>query len=65
MPNNLDPKTNQSAKVYELVGWLLFIVSALFFTSATIQAGDRLGILGSLCFLIACFVFLIPLLRTW
>lgn len=44
-----------------LIGWLLFIVSALFFTAAAWRAGDLLALLGALAFLIACFFFLWPL----
>ena len=43
-----------------LAGWLLFIVSALFFIGTSLRAGDTLGLLGALFFLVACFVFLIP-----
>ena len=43
-----------------LAGWWLFVVSALFFISASLRAGDALGLLGSLSFLAACFVFLLP-----
>ncbi len=43
-----------------LAGWLLFIVSALFFIGTSLRAGDMLGLLGALFFLVACFVFLIP-----
>ncbi len=43
-----------------LAGWWLFVVSALFFIGASLRAGDALGLLGSLFFLIACFVFLVP-----
>ncbi len=43
-----------------LAGWVLFVVSALFFIAASVRAGDTLGILGSLFFLVACFVFLLP-----
>ena len=42
------------------MGVVAFIVSALFYGAAAIRAGDLLAILGSLAFLIACFVFLIP-----
>ena len=45
----------------QLWGWVLFIFSAVFFTVASIRAGDILSILGSLLFLFACFLFLIPL----
>ncbi len=43
-----------------LVGWWLFVISALFFTATSLRAGDMLSLLGSLFFLVACFVFLIP-----
>ncbi len=43
-----------------LAGWWLFVVSALFFIAASVRAGDVLGVLGSLFFLVACFVFLLP-----
>ncbi|MGF1524151.1 MAG: hypothetical protein ACFBSF_17670 [Leptolyngbyaceae cyanobacterium] len=47
----------------QIAGWLLFIASALCFTGSTLQNGDLLGLGGSLFFLVACFVFLWPLLR--
>jgi len=43
-----------------LAGWVLFVISALFFTATSLRAEDMLGLLGSLFFLVACFVFLIP-----
>ena len=43
-----------------LVGWWLFVVSALFFTATSLRAGDMLSLLGSLFFLVGCFVFLLP-----
>ena len=43
-----------------LVGWWLFVVSALFFTATSLRAGDMLSLLGSLFFLVGCFVFLVP-----
>jgi len=45
-----------------LGGWLLFVVSAIFFTLSALRSGDLLGLLGALVFLIACFVFLVPYL---
>lgn len=44
-----------------ITGWLLFIVSALFFILASLRAGDNLALAGSIFFLIACFAFLVPL----
>lgn len=46
---------------FELAGWILFIVSAVFFTWASWRAGDMLALTGSLFFLFACLVFLVPL----
>ncbi|MBC2703634.1 hypothetical protein [Desulfobacula sp.] len=47
---------------YQIWGWALFIVSSLFYGAASIRAGDLLGVLGSLFFLVACIVFLVPFL---
>ena len=42
----------------ELSGWLIFVLSAGFYTWAGIRAGDLLSTLGGVFFLLACFVFL-------
>jgi hypothetical protein len=47
----------------EVSGWCLFIVSALFFIASTARSGDVIGLFGSLFFLFACIVFLVPYLR--
>lgn len=47
---------------FQLWGWMLFVLSALFFTAASIRIGDVLSLLGSLLFLFACILFLIPLI---
>ena len=46
---------------FQLWGWILFIFSALFFIATSLRAGDLLGLAGGLLFLVACFVFLVPL----
>ena len=46
----------------QVLGWILFITCAIFYLAAGIRARDLLSILGSLIFLVACFVFLIPYL---
>lgn len=48
---------------YQLVGWVLFIVCALFYIAASIESGSVTSFIGSVVFLVACFVFVIPLLR--
>jgi len=47
---------------FQISGWVLFIFSALFFIATSIQAGDTPGLIGALFFLVACFVFLVPLI---
>ena len=48
----------------QIWGWLLFIISAIFFIATSLKSGDMLGLLGGLFFLIACIVFLIPFFKT-
>ena len=47
---------------FQLWGWILFIVCALIFIASSIRMNDGLMLAGSLCFLVACFLFLLPLL---
>ena len=44
---------------FNLWGWALFMVSALFFVLTSLRHGD---LLGGLFFFVACVVFIIPLL---
>ena len=46
---------------FQLWGWILFVFSALCFVASSIRAGDPLSLAGGLLFLVACFVFLVPL----
>lgn len=46
------------------IGWMLFVVSACLFLASGLRSADPLSIAGSAFFLIACCVFLIPLLRS-
>ena len=47
----------------ECVGWLLFVLSALFFIAASWRAGDWVGLSGGLLFLVSCFFFLYPMVK--
>ena len=47
---------------FQLIGWILFVFSALFFMAASFRAGDSISLIGGTLFLLACFVFLAPLL---
>ena len=57
----MDGKEKRNRK-FQLWGWGLFIVSALFFIASNIRSKDLTGLFGSLFFLVACFVFLVPFL---
>jgi len=48
---------------FQLWGWILFIASAIFFMASSIRAGDPLSLIGGAFFLLACFIFLAPLLQ--
>ena len=46
-----------------LVGWILFVLCAIFFIASSIKNRDTLTLIGSILFLISCIVFIIPLAR--
>ena len=46
---------------YQVAGWVLFIICALLFMAASWRHHDTLTFIGSVIFLIACIVFLIPI----
>ncbi len=48
------------ARRFQLWGWGLFVVSALFFLASAARSGDLLALLGALFFLVACLAFLAP-----
>ncbi len=47
--------------ICQIVGWILFVICAIFFLASGLKNDDILTIIGSAAFLIACFVFLYPL----
>lgn len=59
---NKDPNANNDL-IYHLIGWVLFIVCAVLYLAAGLRTGDVLTIVGSVVFLVACFVFLVPVIR--
>ncbi len=42
----------------------MFVVSACFFIVASVGAGDPIGLLGGIIFLLAGLVFLVPIIST-
>jgi len=47
---------------YQFWGWILFNVCGFIFIASSMRMGDVLMLIGSLFFLAACFLFLIPLI---
>jgi len=57
-----DQKNSIGAETkYHLSGWILFVVCAIFFIASSLKNHDILTLIGGAIFLIACIVFLIPL----
>jgi predicted membrane channel-forming protein YqfA (hemolysin III family) len=55
---------DEKTRKLHLIGWVLFVVCALFFIASSIVNKDLLTFVGSLVFLVACIVFLIPLVQS-
>lgn len=47
---------------YQLAGWILFVLCAIFFIASALNNRDTLTLIGSVIFLISCIVFIIPLI---
>jgi len=47
---------------YHLAGWALFLICAIFFVASSLATHNVLSLTGSAIFLIACVIFMIPLL---
>jgi len=58
-------KTSENPEIrYHLAGWILFVICAVFFLAASWKSGDWLAFSGSVVFLVACLVFMVPLFRS-
>jgi len=55
-----DDNRNREVK-FHLWGWILFLVCAGFFIASSIESNNILSLVGSIIFLIACVVFIVPL----
>lgn len=56
----MSPRTVWS---FNFTGWVLFTVSAMFFTLGAWKARDMIGLIASLAFLVACVCFIVPVWR--
>jgi len=61
LPLSFPLVNHMSNNTINLIGWILFIISAVGFIIASI--GSFWAMFGSVFFLIACLVFLIPFFR--
>ncbi len=50
-------------RAHEILGWILFILSAIGFIISSVRIGDLPGMVGGVLFLAGCLVFVAPLLR--
>jgi uncharacterized membrane protein YhaH (DUF805 family) len=46
---------------FQLWGWILFTVCAGFFIASSVESRSVLSLVGSVIFLVACIVFMVPL----
>lgn len=46
---------------FQLLGWILFVVCAICFIASSVKNHDFYTFFGSVVFLMACVIFLIPL----
>jgi hypothetical protein len=52
------PDGPRKEKNHDRLGWLLFVISAVFFIASSIRNGDMIGLLGGVFFLLVCIAFL-------
>jgi hypothetical protein len=64
LPMAKNKQENISCKAirYQLYGWILFITCALLFIAESVISREPLVFVGSIIFLLACILFLIPLI---
>jgi hypothetical protein len=53
-------KWDRETKI-QLWGWFLFVICAGLFIAASIESKSTLSLIGSIVFLVACLVFIYPL----
>jgi hypothetical protein len=46
---------------YQILGWILFLLCAVFYFASSLRSEDILSLIGSVIFLFACVVFIVPL----
>ncbi|WP_084071610.1 DUF3784 domain-containing protein, partial [Desulfocicer vacuolatum] len=54
---------NEQENKQHFVGWMLFVLCAVFFIASSIKNRDVLTLIGSIFFLVSCVFFIIPLVK--
>lgn len=62
MKNNYKNYKKQE-DILHLIGWILFVLCAIFFIASSLKNQDTLTLIGSVLFLLSCIVFIVPLVR--
>jgi hypothetical protein len=60
----MSSESKRRERKFHLWGWFLFLVCAGFFIAGSLQYGNIASLIGSAIFLIACVVFLIPIITS-
>jgi len=63
MKSKIKENPERQINRYHILGWVLFIICAIFFMASSWKNNDIWTFIGSIIFLAACVVFLIPLLK--
>ena len=58
----MDGENRNQERKFHLWGWVLFVVCAGFFIASAVESGSLLGLIGSIVFLLACLIFIAPLI---
>ena len=58
---SMSNKRTQRNLKFEFWGWILFVICAVFFIVSGIKNQDLFSLIGSIIFLVACLVFIIPM----
>ena len=57
----MERKNYQGNVIFRLVGWLLFLVCAVFFIIGSLESASKSMLIASIVFFVACLVFIYPL----
>ena len=53
-------KRQEKERLFQLIGWVLFLICSFLFIADSIAARSPWGLAGSITFFLGCIVFLVP-----